>query len=127
MQHTLPRSLRAAAGVAFVCVCLGLVSTPAAAGKIAWPGTGAFEACLDEIAEAWLNEKAEGVVNGDESVKTLDDTKVAMWTVEALKSCSAKGKPAHADNEAVFGKYMAHWRQHLYDMAAVIRAKGGSD
>lgn len=100
---------------------------PAAAGKITWNGTGAFETCLDQMSEAWLNEKAEGVVNGEESVKTLDDTKVAIWTVEALKTCSAKGQPAQADNEVVFGKYMAHWRQHLYELAAVIRAKGGSD
>lgn len=119
--------MRATAVAAFACASWGLASTPAAAGKIAWASAGAFEACLDEISDAWLNEKAEGVVNGDESVKTLDDTKVAAWTVEAFKACSAKGKSAHADNEITFGKYMAHWRQHLYERAAVIRAKGGSD
>lgn len=104
-----------------------LGAVPARAGHIAWQTPGPFEACLEEALESWLNSQAEGIVNGEERVKALDDGLVAGWTVEAMRACSAKGKPAHADNEAAFGKFMARWRQHLYDLAAVIRAKGGSD
>lgn len=100
---------------------------PVQAGKIAWPATGPFEACLDEAAEQWLGQTAEAVVLGEDSAKALDDIKVALWTIGALKACSSKGKPAHADSEALFGKHMAHWRQHIYDLASAIRAKGGSD
>ena len=124
-MHT--RNARAALAAAAVIACALLITAPAHAGRIVWQGSGAFEACLDEVSETWLNEQAEGIVNAEERVKTLDDVKVAGWTLEAIKGCSGKGKPASADNEAVFAKFMAHWRQHLYELAAVIRAKGGSD
>lgn len=112
---------------AAVAACVLFVASSAHAGRIAWQGAGAFEACLDEVSETWLNENAEGIVNAEERVKALDDVKVAGWTLEAIKGCTAKGKPASADNEMAFAKFMAHWRQHLYELAAVIRAKGGSD
>jgi hypothetical protein len=104
----------------------GAVHQTSAAG-LAFTNAGPFEACLQAESETWLNGRAEDVVNGAESVKTLDDAKVAAWTVDTLKTCSAKGAAADAANEAAFAKYMAHWRDHLYELARVIRAKGGSD
>jgi len=124
---------RAAARTAGVClavvVLLGLHGAlrPAPAAGIEFTGAGPYEACLQSEADTWLNARAEDVVNGAESVKSLDDAKVAGWTVDIMKSCSAKGAPSNAGNEAQFGKYMARWREHLYELARVIRAKGGSD
>jgi hypothetical protein len=98
-----------------------------AAGNIDWSKSGPYETCLQSEADTWLNARAEDVVNGAESVKSLDDAKVAAWTVDAMKACTAKGAPADAGNEAAFAKFMARWREHLYELARVIRAKGGSD
>lgn len=117
--------MRAAACSVALAVAAAL--QPASAASLAFAKTGPYEACLQSEAETWLNARAEDVVNGAESVKTLDDAKVAGWTVDTLKTCAAKGAAADAGNEAAFAKYMARWREHLYELARVIRAKGGSD
>ncbi len=125
------RSLRGTAGtLSAVCAILLLgsaMSSPVTAGKIAWTGQGAYETCLEGEAETWLNAKAEDVVNGEASVKKLDDAQVAAVAINVMKICAGKGAPSDAGNDAVFGKYMAHWREHLYELAKAIRAKGGSD
>lgn len=117
--------MRAAA--CFVAVVFAFDAPSALAASLAFTKAGPYEACLQSEAETWLNARAEDVVNGAESVKSLDDAKVAAWAVDTLKSCAAKGAAADVGNEAAFAKYMAHWREHLYELARVIRAKGGSD
>lgn len=102
-------------------------SQSAQAANIPWTGSGAYEVCLQAGADAWLSARAEDVVMGAASIKALDDAKVAGATIEIMRSCAAKGQASDAGNDAVFGKYMARWREHLYELARVIRAKGGSD
>lgn len=116
--------MRAAACLAVSVLAVG---PSARAAGLAFAKAGPYETCLQAEAETWLNARAEDVVNGADSVKTLDDAKVAAWAVGTLKACGAKGAPADAGNDAAFAKYMAHWREHLYELARVIRAKGGSD
>lgn len=112
---------------AAACIAALLLPLPASAAGLSWTKPGVYEACLQGEAETWLNARAEDVVNGAESVKSLDDAKVAAWAVDTMKSCSGKGAAGDPGNDAEFAKYMAHWREHLYELARVIRAKGGSD
>lgn len=127
-------AVRCAAGTAvLVAVAASLVAVAASAAlaqaraKIAWQSPGAYEACLEMESDNWLMARAEDLVSGDESVKSLDDTTVAMVSISVMKTCAPKGSPGHAGNEDVFVKHMAHWRQHLYEMAKVVRSKGGFD
>jgi hypothetical protein len=97
------------------------------AAKIEWSGAGAYEACLEQGAEAWLANKAELIVANDEGARATSDGDVAAFTVGLMKTCSDKAQPASAANDAAFTKYMARWRDHVYELARVIRATGGSD
>lgn len=122
---TVTSSFRVRAAASLVVLATHIA--PASAASLTFTNAGPYEACLQAEAETWLQARAEDVVNGAESVKTLDDAKVAGWTVDALRTCAAKGAAGDPGNEAAFAKYMAHWREHLYELARVIRAKGGSD
>ena len=122
-----PSSYRVRAAACLFTLVLAADVAPSSAASLAFSKAGPYEACLQAEAETWLNARAEDVVNGAESVKSLDDGQVAAWTVDTLKTCAAKGAAGDAGNDAVFAKHMAHWREHLYELARVIRAKGGSD
>ncbi|RTL69944.1 MAG: hypothetical protein EKK41_13425 [Hyphomicrobiales bacterium] len=123
------RSARALLRASGIVVVVGLVCAPAlaAADKIEWSGSGPYEACLEEGATAWLNRIAELVVANDAGARATTDADVATVTIDLMKSCDAKGAPANPANETAFTKYMARWRVHVYEMAKVIRATGGSD
>lgn len=125
----LQRGGRAPLRASGIVVLMGLVSAPAlaAADKIEWSGSGPYEACLEEGGTAWLNRIAELVVANDAGARATTDGDVATVTIDLMKSCDAKGAPANPVNETTFTKYMARWRVHVYEMAKVIRATGGSD
>ncbi len=126
------RSLLRVGRVVVRVVLLGLVlssaiAAPASAAKIAWSGAGPYEACLEEAADGWISKTAELLVINEDGARATSDMEVMGFIIQAMKTCEAKGKPANAANEDIFGKYMARWREHVYEMMKVIRAKGGSD
>jgi hypothetical protein len=56
------------------------------------------------------------LVNEDRRAKSLDDAAVAAWTAATLEDCRKKGA-AEADSINHFGRYMARWREHVFDHA----------
>jgi hypothetical protein len=115
-------------------VCLILWAAAAAsdgaaqASGIGWEKPGAFESCLDAEAKSWLQAKVELVVNEDPAASEMNDTAVATWATEALKGCAAKaGSAADAASEQLFMRYMAHWRDHIFQAADEIRRRGRPD
>lgn len=122
------RRCRAALAAALLTLVVAAAPHLAYAASLTWATKGPFETCLQTDVERWLNEQAERVVDQPAGVRGLDDAAVAAWTVEALTRCAKQGNAADATSEERFGKYMAQWRQHIYDLAARIRQKsGGSD
>lgn len=103
-----------------------LISSSAGAATITWSKHGAFEACLETAFEKWVRGQAELMVNEDPAAARLDDAAVAIWTVETAEGCG-KQTGGDAASEDRFKKHMAHWRQHIYDLATSIREKGRSD
>ena len=99
----------------------------ASAAAITWGMKGAFEACLESSLETWLAAQTALEVNEDPAAARLDDAAVAAWTLATIVRCRAPAGAAQADSEDRFTKHMAHWRQHIYDLAADIRKRGHSD
>src|SRR5262245_20272621 len=89
---------------------LAATSGLAQAADIGWEKHGAFQACLDAKAKAWLQAKVELVVNDDPNMGALDDKTVAGWAAGALQDCAAKAPGADAASERQFMRYMASWR-----------------
>jgi hypothetical protein len=111
-----------------VLVWAAVVGTiPASAAGIGWEKQGAFQACLDAKAKAWIDAKVELVVNDDPDMGAIDDTGVAEWAARALKECGAKAPGGDPASELQFMKYMAHWRDHIYAAADEIRHRGRPD
>ena len=104
------------------------ISAPAQAAGVVWekPG-GAFQACLDGKARAWIGAKVELVVNEDPDMGAIDDAAVAQWATQALKECAEKAKGADPASEQQFMRYMAHWRDHIYTAANEIRSRARPD
>ena len=102
-------------------------SSAASAAGITWTKKGEFETCLESSLDKWLAARAELEVNEDPAAAQLDNATVATWTLETLAQCRARGGTAEASSEDRFTKYMAQWRQHIYDLAADIRKKNNSD
>ena len=109
-----------------VLLAAAQISSAGAAG-ITWAKKGEFETCLESSLDKWLAARAELEVNEDPAAAQLDNAAVATWTLETLAQCRARGGTAEAASEDRFAKYMAQWRQHIYDLAADIRKKNNSD
>jgi hypothetical protein len=88
---------------------------------------GAFQACLDGRAKAWIDAKVELVVNEDPDMGAINDASVAQWAAQAIKECGAKGAGADAASELQFMKYMSRWRDHIYMAANEIRRRSRPD
>jgi hypothetical protein len=97
----------------------------AQAAGIGWEKQGAYQACLDGKAKAWIGAKVEQVVNEDPEMGAIDDNAVAQWATQALKACAGAG--ADPGSERHFMKYMAHWREHIYTAANEIRRRSRPD
>ena len=119
------RGWRRAAVAAGVCMILAAAGADAA--PIAWTKRGAFEACVEAKLEQWLRVRAEREVNEDPAARQLDDAAVVAWTVDALTACRAQAPRTEGDSEERFVGHMAHWRQHIFDLATAIRKSGQSD
>ena len=101
---------------------------PAQAAGIGWEKRGgAFQACLDGKAQAWIGAKVELVVNEDPEMGAIDDAAVAEWATQALRNCAEKTKGADPASEQQFMKYMAYWRDHIYAAANEIRSRARPD
>jgi hypothetical protein len=97
-----------------------------ACADIGFARRGPFEACLDGAYDTWVKTQAEHLVNVGRRPQSLDDAAVAAWTLTTLDDCRKKGaaEPGSIDH---FGRYMARWREHVFDLAASIRRRGQSD
>jgi hypothetical protein len=102
------------------------IVTTAAGADISFIRNGPFEVCLNGAYAGWLQHQAELLVNDDKRAKSLDDAAVAAWTAATLEDCRKKGA-AEADSTDRFGRYMARWREHVFDHATSIRQRGQSD
>jgi hypothetical protein len=99
-----------------------------AAGGIAWEKHGgAFQACLDDKAKAWIAAKVELVVNEDPDMGAIDDATVAQWATQALKECADKAAGADPASELQFMRHMSRWRDHIYAAASEIRGRARPD
>jgi hypothetical protein len=101
---------------------------PAAATGVSWkkPG-GAFEACLDGKAKAWIGAKVELVVNDDPDVGAIDDNAVAEWAMHAIKECGESAAGSDSASELQFMTHMAHWRDHIDAAASELRRRSRPD
>jgi hypothetical protein len=114
-----------------VMVAAGLMgaATIAASGAGADVGfirSGPFEVCLNGAYAAWLRHQAELLVNEDKRARSLNDATAAAWTAATVEDCRKKGE-AGASSVDRFGRYMARWRDHVFDHAESIRRRGLSD
>ena len=111
-----------------VGVFLGTAASVAcdAYADIGFARKGPFEACLDSAYDVWLKAQAELQVKEDRRAKSLDDAAAAAWTAATLDACRKKGT-AEAGSDGHFTRYMARWREHVFDLAASIRKIGQSD
>jgi len=127
MARRLRRLWRGTVLVSFVALNAVLPVGGTVAAPLTWDRKGAFEACLERSLEAWIKAQAELVVNEDPAAGNLDDPAVAAWAAQVLAQCKASGGGEVATSTDRFTKHMAQWRQHIYDLAAGIRQKGGAD
>ena len=99
----------------------------ASAAAISWEKRGAFEACLDNRSNDWVNAKAELVINEDPAAGDLDDMDVALWVVTAVQGCEQQAGAGSPTSENVFSRYMAHWRDHIHSIAQAVRQRVRAD
>jgi hypothetical protein len=105
-----------------------LAPDDARAASITWERQGgAFEACLENGLEKWLQAQAALVVDEDPAAARIDDAAVARWTIDLLAECRARTGSANPKSEDRFMGHMARWRNHIYDLASSIRQRGASD
>jgi hypothetical protein len=100
----------------------------AQAAGIKWEKQGAFQTCLDAQTKAWLDARVELVANDDPAAGNIDDTAVATWAADTIKTCATRsGGNTDAASEQQFMRHMAHWRDHIYKAAEEIRHRGRPD
>jgi hypothetical protein len=102
-------------------------SQSANAANIDWERRGAFEACLDDRRNDWVNAKAALIVNEDPAAGDIDDMDVAIWAVDALQGCERKTGQTNLMSEGKFSLHMAHWRDHIHNVAQVVRQRVRAD
>ncbi len=67
------------------------------AANISWERRGAFEVCLDDRSNDWVNAKATLVINEDPAAGDFDDMDVALWAVTALQGCEQQAGHGNPD------------------------------
>lgn len=107
-------------GAVLGCAAVLAMAASANAASIA-ERPGPLQACLEGRFEAWVNSRAELVVNEDPKAGDVDDAAVAKWMVETVGTCRAQAGAGDQDAEARFTKRVAQWRQHVYDRVQSIR------
>ena len=97
------------------------------AASISWDRTGAFESCLEARMDAWINARAALIVNEDPTASDVDDLDVALWAVTALQGCEQQAGHGNQTSEGRFARHMAHWREHIHNVARSVRNMAGAD
>jgi hypothetical protein len=111
-----------------VLVCMGVAGSGAVRAKgIDWNAPGAFAACLDAEAKAWIEARAELVLNDDAAAGQVDDAAVAAWALRTLSACEAKARRRDREAEQLFVRYMAHWHEHIDAAVAAARRRSPPD
>jgi hypothetical protein len=109
-------------------ILLAAAGTQAArAASINWDRQGAFEVCLESQLNDWVNAKASLVVNNDPAAGDLDDIDVALWAVTALEGCEAQVGHGNQTSEHRFSRHMAHWREHIHNVAETVQQRVRAD
>jgi len=98
-------------------------SDDAQAAGIGWESNGPFQACLDARAKRWIDARVELVVSDSPAAGDVDDLAVAKWTIQVIDGCKARAGSGDPASEQLFGRYMAHWREHIDRAAAEIRRR----
>jgi hypothetical protein len=111
--------------VALVATMAG-ASLVQAAG-ISWDKPGAFEHCLDDRMNAWINARAALIVNEDPTAGDVDDIDVALWAATVLQGCEQQAGHGNQTSETRFSRHMAHWREHIHNVAQAVRSRTGAD
>jgi hypothetical protein len=108
---------------------LGIVFANASgqAATLTWERGGPFETCLQARMDQWIGTQAERIVNEDPAAAELDDTDVALWAASAIEGCEAQAGRGDRSSEARFARHMAHWREHIDEVAQGIRQRGRAD
>jgi hypothetical protein len=118
---------RALTASAVVVAAIASASLAARAANFAWENSGQFEACLETQMTSWVNSKAELIINEDPAVADIDDMDVALWAVSALQGCEAQAGHGNQTSEGRFSRHMAHWREHIHNVATAVRDRVGAD
>ena len=105
---------------------IATIGVTAAGADVGFIRNGPFEVCLNGAYAAWLQHQAELLVNEDKRVRSMNDASAAAWTASTTDDCRKKGE-ASAISVDQFGRYMARWRDHVFDHAENIRRRGQSD
>jgi hypothetical protein len=120
-------SCRAGRGILAALAILAVCATDHVRAALIWERAGPFQACLEGRFEKWVQSWAELAANEDPRVGNIDDAAVAQWTTHAIDACRAQAGGGDAESEARFGKHMARWRSHIYDLAQSIKQRAGPD
>jgi hypothetical protein len=105
---------------------IATIVATAAGADVGFVRNGPFEVCLNGAFADWLRHQAELRVNADKRGESLNDATVAAWTAATVDDCRKKGG-ASAGTVDHFGRYMARWRDHVFEHAESIRRRGQSD
>jgi hypothetical protein len=97
------------------------------AASLKWERRGTFETCLENRLNDWVKAKAELVINEDPSAGDLDDIDVAMWAVAVLQDCESQAGHGSQASEYKFSQHMAHWREHIHNVAQTVRQRVRAD
>jgi hypothetical protein len=124
-KHGHARALSMGA-VAAVAVIAG-TSLAAYGANISWEGRGQFETCLEDRVDSWVNAKAELVINEDPAAGDFDDLDVALWAVTAIQGCEQQAGRGNQISEGRFSRHMAHWREHIHNVAQAVRQRVRTD
>jgi hypothetical protein len=109
-------------------ILLGTAGAQAAdTSNIKWEMRGQFEACLEGRLNAWVFAKAELILNEDPAASDLDDMDVALWAATALQDCETQAGHGNQTSEQRFSRHMAHWREHIHQVAQTVRRRSGTD
>jgi hypothetical protein len=114
-------------GLAFACAFLVGLGALAQAAEITWDRKSPFQGCLAAGLNKWLEIQVDTLTNEDPASWRTDDRAVATWTVDALAACKAKAGDGDEATEGRFTKYMAQWRQHVYELVENVRQQGKPD
>ena len=52
---------------------------------------------------------------------------MALWAVAALQTCETQAGHGNQTSEFTFSRHMAHWREHIHNVAQAVRQRVRAD